>query len=216
MRSVCLLIVFFFFSSRRRHTRSLRDWSSDVCSSDLIAQPRQPYPEDSAAALARVRRVRAEIAKGTKFEDVAKRESGDTVSGAKGGDLGWIKRDEVGFDPQFMAAVRRLAPGVVSQPVLSSFGYHLIRVDATRGDSLHVRHILIPIELTGKHLDYVEARADTLDKLAAEQTDGSVLDGVAQRLGLPVARTRLVEGDRLTLGRYVIPDVSVWAFEGRV
>src|SRR5204863_1319546 len=27
----------FFFSSRRRHTRSLRDWSSDVCSSDLIA-----------------------------------------------------------------------------------------------------------------------------------------------------------------------------------
>src|SRR6266513_4925911 len=28
---------FFFFSSRRRHTRSKRDWSSDVCSSDLIA-----------------------------------------------------------------------------------------------------------------------------------------------------------------------------------
>src|SRR5699024_10991159 len=27
---------FFFFSSRRRHTRSKRDWSSDVCSSDLI------------------------------------------------------------------------------------------------------------------------------------------------------------------------------------
>src|SRR3989440_1774903 len=31
--SVCLF--FFFFSSRRRHTRSDRDWSSDVCSSDL-------------------------------------------------------------------------------------------------------------------------------------------------------------------------------------
>src|SRR5690349_11964530 len=29
----------FFFSSRRRHTRSLRDWSSDVCSSDLIDRP---------------------------------------------------------------------------------------------------------------------------------------------------------------------------------
>src|SRR5204863_3435819 len=27
--------LIFFFSSRRRHTRSLRDWSSDVCSSDL-------------------------------------------------------------------------------------------------------------------------------------------------------------------------------------
>src|SRR5690349_23732574 len=30
-------VCFFFFSSRRRHTRSLRDWSSDVCSSDLSA-----------------------------------------------------------------------------------------------------------------------------------------------------------------------------------
>src|SRR5882672_11695709 len=30
-----LLLFFFFFSSRRRHTRSLCDWSSDVCSSDL-------------------------------------------------------------------------------------------------------------------------------------------------------------------------------------
>src|SRR6266496_1928141 len=32
---ITLYIFFFFFSSRRRHTRSLRDWSSDVCSSDL-------------------------------------------------------------------------------------------------------------------------------------------------------------------------------------
>src|SRR5690554_7100299 len=31
----CLLFFFFFFSSRRRHTRCGRDWSSDVCSSDL-------------------------------------------------------------------------------------------------------------------------------------------------------------------------------------
>src|SRR3989440_2981507 len=32
---VSLGLLFFFFSSRRRHTRSDRDWSSDVCSSDL-------------------------------------------------------------------------------------------------------------------------------------------------------------------------------------
>src|SRR5476649_835377 len=32
------MIVLFFFSSRRRHTRSLCDWSSDVCSSDLISR----------------------------------------------------------------------------------------------------------------------------------------------------------------------------------
>src|SRR5690606_40420875 len=32
---ICRLFFFFFFSSRRRHTRFSRDWSSDVCSSDL-------------------------------------------------------------------------------------------------------------------------------------------------------------------------------------
>src|SRR5687768_18610531 len=32
-----VIIFFFFFSSRRRHTRCSRDWSSDVCSSDLNA-----------------------------------------------------------------------------------------------------------------------------------------------------------------------------------
>src|SRR6267378_6476399 len=34
-RQVDVIVDHFFFSSRRRHTRSLRDWSSDVCSSDL-------------------------------------------------------------------------------------------------------------------------------------------------------------------------------------
>src|SRR3979409_1326190 len=36
MPAVCFVFSFFFFSSRRRHTRSFSDWSSDVCSSDLI------------------------------------------------------------------------------------------------------------------------------------------------------------------------------------
>src|SRR5256885_5291513 len=35
-RSVGYFIYFFFFSSRRRHTRLQGDWSSDVCSSDLV------------------------------------------------------------------------------------------------------------------------------------------------------------------------------------
>src|SRR5690606_41069910 len=40
------LSLFFFFSSRRRHTRFSRDWSSDVCSSDLISglHSRNPPP----------------------------------------------------------------------------------------------------------------------------------------------------------------------------
>src|SRR2546426_6008981 len=36
---LCSDFFFFFFSSRRRHTRLQGDWSSDVCSSDLLARP---------------------------------------------------------------------------------------------------------------------------------------------------------------------------------
>src|SRR2546429_9595061 len=36
------VFIFFFFSSRRRHTRCSRDWSSDVCSSDLHPHGRGP------------------------------------------------------------------------------------------------------------------------------------------------------------------------------
>src|SRR5215203_7337634 len=50
-------ISFFFFSSRRRHTRYWRDWSSDVCSSDL--DPDDP-PTSSPSSRARRRAVRNE------------------------------------------------------------------------------------------------------------------------------------------------------------
>src|SRR5256712_11193755 len=45
---VCVGVLFFFFSSRRRHTRSDRDWSSDVCSSDLEREEREvdEFPEE--------------------------------------------------------------------------------------------------------------------------------------------------------------------------
>src|SRR6266704_2502522 len=44
--------IFFFFSSRRRHTRSKRDWSSDVCSSDLSDRA-DPVPDEIWAEAAR-------------------------------------------------------------------------------------------------------------------------------------------------------------------
>src|SRR5438067_7997984 len=55
-------LFFFFFSSRRRHTRSKRDWSSDVCSSDLLrgrlagrepgdVEPRQLTPKGDYLAI---------------------------------------------------------------------------------------------------------------------------------------------------------------------
>src|SRR5690606_9668808 len=44
------VVVLFFFSSRRRHTRFSRDWSSDVCSSDLPSDPEEPMAMDGMPA----------------------------------------------------------------------------------------------------------------------------------------------------------------------
>lgn len=180
----------------------------------FVALPRVPNAADSAAAKARVARVRNELARGAKFEDVAGRESSDSTSGQRGGDLGWIKRDEPGFDQQFLQGVRGLRPGQTSAPIATPFGYHLIRVDQAQGDSVKIRHILIPVALQGDHLDQVESRADTLERQASERSGPAVLDSVARRLGLQVSPVyQVVQGDRFTLGRYAIPDVGVWAFE---
>src|SRR5690349_23231439 len=45
MSFMSLFFCFFFFSSRRRHTRSLHDWSSDVCSSDLDDLGKRTYAD---------------------------------------------------------------------------------------------------------------------------------------------------------------------------
>jgi peptidyl-prolyl cis-trans isomerase D len=183
----------------------------------FVALPRRPNGADSAAAKAHVARVRNELARGAKFEDVAKRESADSVSGQRGGDLGWIKRDQQGFDQQFLQGLRPLKPGQTSGPVATEFGYHIIRVDQAKGDSLKVRHILIPVVLQGAHLDAVEARADSLERQASERTGPFVLDSAARRLDLVVSPTyQVTQGDRFSIGRYVIPDVSVWAFEAPI
>src|SRR2546430_13064702 len=50
VRCVLSVLIFFFFSSRRRHTRFDCDWSSDVCSSDLLVGL-TPFPVTPALGL---------------------------------------------------------------------------------------------------------------------------------------------------------------------
>ena len=55
---VCTTFSVFFFSSRRRHTRSDRDWSSDVCSSDLD-MPHNTY-RNAKEALKNAKKIMSE------------------------------------------------------------------------------------------------------------------------------------------------------------
>ena len=94
---------------------------------------------------------------------MARRESADSASAAKGGDLGeWTKGS---MDPAFDSAAFALPLETVSQPVLSQFGYHLIEITSRTGNKAKGRHILLPIEIAGEHRDRLDAQADSLERL---------------------------------------------------
>jgi peptidyl-prolyl cis-trans isomerase C len=81
--------------------------------------------EDEAKALI------ADIKKGAKFEDLAKKASKDPGSGANGGDLDWA--NAASYVPEFSNAMVKLEKGQLTDaPVKSQFGYHVIRVDDVR------------------------------------------------------------------------------------
>nr|MBL8456238.1 peptidylprolyl isomerase [Zoogloeaceae bacterium] len=69
--------------------------------------------------------LRERILNGESFEELAKANSAD-LSAAKGGDLGWLNQGDT--VPEFQRAMNELAPGELSGPVHSPFGWHLIQV----------------------------------------------------------------------------------------
>ena len=89
------------------------------------------------AAEAKLKKLRADIVAGKdSFEEMARRHSQDTTAPA-GGDIGWISRGDT--DPDFEKTAFRIQKGVVSKPVRSSFGYHLVKVTEVR-----TKHVLTP------------------------------------------------------------------------
>jgi len=178
----------------------------------VLTIPKVITAADTAAARARAAAIREEIVKGAKFEDVAKRESADSVSGAQGGDLG--KGGKGRFVPDFEKAAYALKVGELSQPVSSPFGFHIIRVDEHKGDTLALRHILIPIRASDSTTARVDKQADQLSRMAANAEQGSKLDSASKALGLPEFKVQAFEDQPAVLGGRMIPSVSAWAFGG--
>ena len=80
---------------------------------------------------AEAKAVITSLKKGGKFEDIAKKQSKDPGSGAKGGDLDWA--NPASYVPEFTEALLKLNKGQMTDtPVKSQFGYHVIRVDDIR------------------------------------------------------------------------------------
>src|SRR5215217_7838245 len=115
--------MFFFFSSRRRHTRYWRDWSSDVCSSDLISgssgiastlvawRPMDPWVQTGAQEIGRraVRELEALVAVSSPSGDVHGAEECAAVCAALLPDAASVERipcSSPGHAPDLLATLR--------------------------------------------------------------------------------------------------------------
>lgn len=130
----------------------------------LIALPPDPTPAQLRDTEAQARRVHAELSAGADFASTAVAVSKGQQA-LEGGDLGWRNADEL--PPPFVAAVRNLAPGGISEVIPSSNGFHILKVleaDSTGGrhvvEQTHAEHILVKAE-AGRE-DEAKARIESL------------------------------------------------------
>ena len=179
----------------------------------IIILPRAVTAADSAAVRARAVALRARILGGEKFEDVARAESADSASAVNGGSLGRGAKGR--FVAPFETAAYALKQGEISQPVLTPFGYHIIRVDEKKGDTLALRHILIRIQQSDSAAVRTDRRADSLATIAASTIDQPArFDSAARVLRVPALRAEVIEGNPMTVNGQFIPSVGPWAFQG--
>ena len=113
------------------------------------------------AAVARLSQFREQVTGGQASFPALAREHSQDGSARQGGDLGWASPGQ--FVPEFEEAMNALRPGEISQPLVSRFGVHLIRVDERRENALSPRE-----------------QRELVRGLVREQKAGDALQGWAQ------------------------------------
>ena len=90
----------------------------------ILIRPNELITEDGAKV--RLLQLKQRIEGGDDFAELAKGNSIDTVSAADGGNLGWVGPGDL--VPQFEQIMDTLAPGEISNPFKTQFGFHIVQV----------------------------------------------------------------------------------------
>lgn len=148
-----------------------------------------------AAAKKKAEDILARIRKGESFAELAKQYSQDPGSAKEGGDLGFFGRGVM--DSAFEKAAFDLKVGEVSEPVRSTFGFHIIKLEGIRGgERKPYEQVRDQLEKDIKHQqaeDKFFSEAETLSNMAFEHADN--LTAAAQELHLPVQASGLFTRD---------------------
>ncbi len=142
--------------------------------------------EDIEAARVKAGQVIERLEQGEAFETVAAEASDDTATASAGGDLGFFGREIM--VPEFEQAAFSMAVGERSEPIQSSFGFHVIELLEIEPEVAipleEVRDELVARLLDADRNDLFYEQSETLSNLAYEQPDS--LQAVADALGLEI------------------------------
>ena len=144
-----------------------------------------------------------ELRRGADFATAARRFSQDPGSKDQGGSLNWFRRGVM--VPEFERVAFSLKPGVVSDPVESPFGYHIIQVERVQPGEVQARHILLVPEIDSAHVTRSRVLADSVrSALMAGASFDSLQrlyhDRSAERQAENVPVTKLPENYAKTIG----------------
>jgi peptidyl-prolyl cis-trans isomerase SurA len=117
-------------------------------------------PQAKAKTKAQADSIVLELRRGADFATAAKRFSQDPGSKEEGGSLNWFRRGVM--VPEFERVAFSLKPGVISDPVESPFGYHIIQVERVQPAEVQARHILLVPEIDSAHVDSARSRAESI------------------------------------------------------
>lgn len=125
-----------------------------------------PSREDTLEAKDRLLTALEEIKEGTPFEEAVKYYSEDETTKETNGDIGWFKKDT---PPKvFYEIAKRMKKGEISKPILTSKGWHLIKVVDKKKGSVKLRHILIRIRTGIETKERLREKAEHLLNMAKE------------------------------------------------
>lgn len=121
-----------------------------------------PSPEAKARAKARADSIVLELRRGADFATAARRFSQDPGSKEQGGSLNWFRRGVM--VPEFERVAFGMKPGIISDPVESPFGFHIIQVERVQPAEVQARHILLAPDIDSAHVEKARATAEAVRK----------------------------------------------------
>jgi peptidyl-prolyl cis-trans isomerase D len=168
--------------------------------------------KDDAAVKARAEELLKQARAGADFAELAKKSSEDEGSAKNGGDLDYFRRGRM--VPEFEQVAFSLEPGQISDPIKTSFGYHIIKlVDKKPGTTRPLAEVRQQIsdQLTTERAQ--AQAADTAQRLASEISKPADLDKVAKARGLVVQESSFFARDEPTLALGTSPEAAARVFQ---